>query len=139
MLEPHAEFQCIQCGSSDPFDPLPPRPSLTFISLPKAAEKLSHVPLFISSSCFLCLSFRSTPSPVLILLTSFSSSTFSADLFLPVLLRLLLVVQVSALSAARQSLKGGFHCYAHAPRFFVQNKSYGMKRNWRLSSFVIIH
>ena len=37
------------------------------------------------------------------------------------------------------SLKGGFHRYAHAPRFFVQNKSYGMKRNWRLSSFVIIH
>ena len=35
-------------------------------------------------------------------------------------------------------LKGGFHRHAHAPLFFVQNKSYGAKRNWRFSSFMTI-
>lgn len=43
----------------------------------------------------------------MILLTSSSSSSFAADLFLPVLLGLLMGVPVSALSVARQTLIRG--------------------------------
>ena len=74
---------------------------------PSKRWKLLPVPLFISSSSFFCLSFRSKSWPFLILLTSSSSSSFATDLFLPVLLGLLMGVPVSALSVARQTLITG--------------------------------
>ena len=74
---------------------------------PFKRQKHLPAPLFISSSSFLCLSFRSKSCPLLIFLTSSSSSSFAADLFLPVLLGLLLGMLVSVLLVARQTLITG--------------------------------